>query len=800
MSEAVGGDCEPRVPGVNPGKDDTDLLAGVRVLEVSRTIAGAYAGKLFTDVGAEVVLAEPPGGHPMRERDHRADGDPPLFAFLAGGKSATTRPWTQLAGDADIVIVESADAPDRSLLATLAEDRIVVAITPWGLTGPYAESNRPFTELTLEAEAGSLGYRGDATSYPVKLGGSENLWVAGTFAATAGLAALAGLERTSCGELVDVSLLEVTTYAATMFADVAATLGDPSRRTATLRRRLVPSVEPAADGWVGFNLASAQNLEDFLVLIDKPDWLADEELRTYEGRYRRSTEFLAAVHAWTTPRTVAEIVEAAGLFRIPCSPVHNAATILDDPQVRSRGFYVDDVQRRFRQPAVPFLFDGHRPPSASAAARPSGDAHVAPCSTSAPQPESPIADGALPFAGLRVVDFGNWWVGSLVGATLGSLGADVIKIESTRRVDGARMLGGTITSDPLWWEYGWVNLAANHNKRDVTLDFTQPEGRDLIESLIAGADVLLENYAPRVFDNAGLDWQRVSAINPRIVMLRMPAFGLTGPRRDMVGYAQTVEQYSGMCWRTGYPDKPPLNPGGPADPMAGSNATFALVAALRQRKRTGRGMLVEAPLVEAALTMTAEQVVEWTANQTLLEREGNKTKPHAPQGVYAGSGTEQWLAVSVISDEQWQALTDYTGIDRWHDPQLRTTAGRWAQRERLDAELGGWMQTRHAGATADDLVALGIPAAHVVDPRRVHEQTQIAARGYFEDVDHPQHGRIPLPVLPFRYASVDRWSVLPPPTLGQHNLEVLEKELGLSPQRIEQLADRGVIGCRPAGL
>ena len=785
---------------LNPAVNDTGLLAGLRVLEVSRTIAGAYAGKLFADVGADVVLAEPAGGHPLREDDQRGDSDAPLFAFLAAGKAATTRDWVELAAEADVLIVETADLPDRGLLHRLAERAVVVAITPWGLTGPYAESPRPWTEFIVQAEAGSLSGRGEPTSYPLAAGGAETLWVAGSFAATAGLGAVVGMVRDGRGELVDVSLLEVTTYAATMFADVAATISGASHEPTVLRRRLVPSVEPASDGWVGFNLASAQNLEDFLVLIDRPDWLADEDIKTHAGRYRRSAEFSAAVHAWTIQRTVAEIVESAALFRIPCSPVHNAATILDDPQVTARGFYVEDASRRFRQPSVPFVFDGVRPASARPVPEPRDDARftprIAPAASTAPGQfvESP------PLAGLRVIDFGNWWVGSLVGTILGSLGADVIKIESTRRVDGARMLGGTITHDELWWEYGWIYLGANHNKRAVTLDFSTPQGRELIEHLIADADVVLENYAPRVLDNARLDWPGVQALNPTIVMLRMPAFGLSGPNRDMVGYAQTVEQYSGMCWRTGYPDGPPVNPSGPADPMGGSNAAFALLAALQHRERTGRGMLVEAPLVEAALTMTAEQVGEWTAHRRLLERDGNHLRDHAPQGVYAGSGTEQWLAVSVVTDDQWRALVAYTGIPGWDDPALATPAGRWQRRYRLDADLSAWAADRDVAATAEQLVALGVPAAHVVDQRFVHEHPQIAARGYFEDIDHPVHGLIPLPVLPFRYGRIGRWSHQAPPTVGQHNIEVLEKELGLSRAYVEQLANDGLIGCRPAGL
>lgn len=780
---------------------ENELLSGIRVLEASRTVAGAYAGKLFSDLGAEVLVTEPRDGHPLRGRgEHSGPHDSPFFSYLMAGKSITTRTWRDVAVDADVLIVESEVLPDRAQLNQLAETHVVVAITPWGLTGPWAESGRPWTDFTLQAEAGSLSNRGNPDSHPVALGGREHLWVAGSIAATAGLGALIGAEVSGRGELVDVSLLEATNYAATMFADVAATISGASPTPAVLRRVLLPSVEPAADGWVGFNLASAQNLEDFFVLIERPDWLADEEIKTYEGRYRRAGEFSEAVRAWTTQRTVAEIVEAAAMFRIPCSPVHNAETILRDEQVVDRQFYVRDATGSFFQPSTPFLFDGIRPTSARPAPGSPADIGFLP-RQAAPAADVPESVGSrLPLEGLRVIDFSNWWVGSLVGSILGSLGADVIKIESTRRVDGARMLGGTITDREDWWEYGWIYLGTNHNKRGVTLDLTQPEGRELIERLIADADVLLENYAPRVLDNAGLDWTGVRNLNPHMVMLRMPAFGLSGPRRDMVGYAQTVEQYSGMCWRTGYSGGAPLNPSGPADPMGGSNAAFALLAALRHRKRTGRGMLVEAPLVEAALTMTAEQVVESTANGSLLERDGNHAAGRAPQGVYAGSGTEQWLGISVVTDGQWRVLAAYTGIAGWDDPSLSTARGRWDQRERLDLDLQEWMSARDVSSTAHDLVSLGVPAAHVVDQRFAHKHPQIASRGYFEDIDHPARGVIPTPVMPFRFSSIARWSKIPPPTVGQHNEEVLIKDLGLSRKQIDHLVDRNLIGCRPAGL
>lgn len=774
--------------------ENEPILEGLRVLEVSHSIAGAYAGRMFADLGAEVLVSEPVGGHPLR-RGLNIDSTSPLFSFLMRGKIATTRLWSDVAVDADLILFESIGPPDTALLTRLSEDRAVVAITPWGLTGAWAEEDRPWTDFTIQAEAGSLSNRGVPESYPVGLGGYEHLWAAGSIAATAGMAAVLAADK-GRGELVDVSLLEATNYTATMFSTVAAAIAKTASDPTPVRRVLLPSVEKAADGWVGFNLASAQNLEDFLILIERAEWIDDKDWRTPESRYRRYDEFSAAVREWTTKRTVAEIVEQASLFRIPCAPVNNGQTILEDEHVLARRFYIRDATDSYTHPGTPMLFDGVRPEGPAAPLLSAANVGFAPRETRSQVCE---ATNSLPLQGLRVVDCGNWWVGSLVGTLLGSLGADVIKIESTRRVDGARMLGGTITDRENWWEYGWIHLATNHNKRGVTLDLTEAGGRELISRLIAKSDILLENFSPRVMENAGFTWEAVRNLNPGVLMLRMPAYGLSGPRRDMVGYAQTVEQYSGMCWRTGYPEGTPLNPSGPADPMGGFNAAFALLAALRRRTQTGRGMHIECPLAEAALVMASEQVLEFTAHGTLLGRDGNHRATGGPQGVYAGAGVEQWIAISVTTDAQWQALADLTQIPRWKDPTLETAENRWHRRTELDEDLIGWMYGRDVSSTVTALLEAGVPAAKAHDQRFSDRHPQIASRSYFETTEDPVRGAIPTPILPFTFSRVEAWSYLSPPTVGRDNVDVLSNDLGLSDEEIADLSTRGMIGDRPAG-
>lgn len=750
-------------------------LAGVKVVEWSASIAGAYAGRLLRDVGADVVTV---GGTSVGK-------SPELDTYLGFGKRTAAAELADLpalaaAEGADIVILELPDAPVDDLLRQFG-DAVVVAITPWGLDGPWAGSGRPWTEFTLQVEAGSMTLRGSMASYPIATGSSESLWVAGTMAAGAAAAALQG---GTAERLIDVSLLEVTVYATNLFQDVANTITKTPKDSPAYRIRLSPSVEPAKDGWVGFNLASAQNHQDFLVLIERPDWLADEQMSTFIGRYLRYDEWTTAVRAWSTQHTVAEIVELAGQFRIPCAPVHNGETVLADPQVAERGFYAP-LEGDLVAPRPPMLFDGVRPDRAPEVADPSPAV-------------DPSADA--PFAGLRVLDLGTWWVGAYVGSTLGAFGADVVKVESTRRIDGARTLGGVPQTTDHWWEMGNFYIGANFNKRNVSLDITQPEGKELLVRLIEQADVLIENYAPRVLESVGLDWDAVHAINPRLVMLRMPAFGLTGPRRDMVGYAQTVEQFSGLCWRTGYADGDPTNPQGPADPMGGANSFLALAAALRSARATGEGMLVEAPLAEGALVMSSEQVLRWSGRGELIGRQGNRAEDADLQGMFPVQGDDAWIGISVTDDAQWGALAEIVGARHWLDePELATREGRQARADELEKVVGAWTSEQEGAAAVDALVAAGVPAAVRQDCRFIHDHPHLAGRGAFEVAELPYAGEVPLPTLPFRRVDHPAWLTRTPPLLGEHNEEVLAGELGLGAAELAALAEKNVIGTAPSG-
>jgi crotonobetainyl-CoA:carnitine CoA-transferase CaiB-like acyl-CoA transferase len=412
-----------------------------------------------------------------------------------------------------------------------------------------------------------------------------------------------------------------------------------------------------------------------------------------------------------------------------------------------------------------------------------------------PQPRSG-RDG--PLADIRVVDFTAFWAGPAGTGMLAALGADVVKIESTARPDGMRFTSTRPPTVDQWWEWGPIFNAVNANKRSVTLDLNRTEGVELVLRLLAGADAALENFTPRVMENFGLSWDTVRAANPRLVMVRMPGFGLDGPWRDRTGFAQTMEQVSGMAAVTGFPDSPPLIPRGACDPMAGMHAVFALLAALRQRERDGQGRLVEVTMVEAALNAAAEAVVEYSASGRLLTRDGNRGPVASPQGVFRcedDGADERWVAVAVTDDGQWDSLAKLMDL---RGP--RPASGE-AGVDAVEQAMAAWCSGRSAAGVADDLLAAGVPAAVVMNPGDIDRLGAFEGRRFVETVDHPVVGSHPIPGVPFRFASRgDRpWFRTPAPTLGQHNEEVLCGELGLAPDALARLVAEDVVGRRPRG-
>lgn len=816
-------------PGPSP-------LDGYLVVDLSSGIAGAYCTRLLADGGATVVMVEPPEGDDLRRWTasgaQPGDGrDAPVFSYLAGGKQSVifgpdgeraAADLDELLGRAHAVVWSPGPtAGERSPAALLSDHPhlAVAAITPFGLDGPWRD--RPATEFTVQAWSGGivgLG-RGAPDRAPVYVGGQVGEWLSGAYAAIGVQAAWARARRTGAGQLIDLSMLEVaalclTYYPVTFFE----TLGRPWR---TERSLFQPGVAAAKDGLVALGCGTAQQWFDLCVMVGHPEWID----RTPPVRIGEQANRVAPqLREWIADHTVEEITGLAAAFRVPSAPVSSGKSIIALEHMRERGVFRPAPRGDFLQPAGPYrlLPDVLRParpaPQAgqhsgiwrdtAAGAPATGDVTTGDVTTGAattatgPEQAGPVDD--LPFAGLRVLDLTAFWAGPSATHILAMLGADVIHVESTTRPDGARMIAGIPVTKDQWWELCPIFRSLNTNKKSITVDFQTERGRELLRKLIAASDVIVENYTPRVLDQIGLDYERVRALRPDIVMVRMPGFGLTGPMRDNPAFGYVIEDAAGLTWMTGYPDDSPVEPYTLGDPNAGLHALNGLLLALEHRRRTGEGVLVEAAMVEAAIAVAAAQPIEYSAFGEVLQRDGNRGPLAAPQNLYLSADTDEfgrldaWVAVAVATDQQWVALAAALGHPAWaEDPQLSTAAGRRARHDDIDERLAAWCATRTRDAIVEALWAAGVPVAKVLQPHRQPELPQLQARGFFEVTEHPVGPPARQSTIPMRLSGgPDRFHRSHAPLLGEHNHEVLG-ELGLDAAEIAELEAEGIIGRAP---
>ena len=314
--------------------------------------------------------------------------------------------------------------------------------------------------------------------------------------------------------------------------------------------------------------------------------------------------------------------------------------------------------------------------------------------------------------------------------------------------------------------------------------------------------MLIDNFSPRVLEQWDLDQTVLLQRNPELVVLRAPAYGITGPWRERLAYAPTIEAQAGLAWITGFPDRGPEPPSGVADAMGGAHATVALLLALEFRRRTGRGMFLECPMIGASLNLAAEQVVEYSAHGHLLERRGNRSATCVPQGVYRTADTDaagrcdRWVAISVADNEQWRSLCRVVDVPAWaDDPALADVDGRRRVEDRIDDHLAAWCATRSTHAIVQALSNASVPTEPVIPAHEHHRLEQVVWRKLFEPVEHPVTGTIDFIGAPFRHTNGPHvHNRTPAPLLGQHNREILVRILGLTDAEVDALEADGVIG------
>lgn len=807
----------------------TTPFQDLRVLDLSTEIAGPFATRLLADLGATILKLESPAGDPLRRMKTSAvmgqsaplapGVDGALFQWLNASKKSVVldletdggrASLRELYADVDVVLesfapgwLESVDL-GLSAIQRANPSASLVSISAFGQDGPWR--HRPATDFTLQAESGSFSGRGYPDLGPVAAGGRLGEFSTGTFAAVATLATWWVGRSRGRGQHADVSMLETMLLCFQPYQYIQGQMQPGELMPAMVE---VPSIEPTRDGMVGFSTQTSQQWHDLCVMIGRPEWVADESLCLGYQRFLRREELLPLIQQWTRAHTVDEVVALSEKLRIPVAPIGNGETVLRTDHMLERHFYRDHPAG-FKVPGVPFKLEKGETVPLSASPGLGADTEEVLASIGKRRASrvraNDTAASAKPLAGIKVVDFTAFWAGPFATSVLASLGADVIKVESIQRPDGMRFASGFIPEDGVVWEWAPVFHGANSGKQAITLNLDTPEGLELARGLVRDADVVIENFSPRVMERFGFDREGIRALNPEAVLVRMPAFGLTGPWRDRVGFAMTIEQASGLAWVTGFPEREPVVPRGVCDPVGGMTAIFALLAALEMRERGEGGQQVEVALLEVGLTLAGEQAVEQSAYGVRLDRQGNSGPIAAPQGVYPCRDARNpdaagWVAIAVENDEQWSALVHAMGEPAWAlRSDFASEAGRRAAPAEIDRGLAAYTTGREASALADEMTAIGVPAGWLHNTRNVLPgHGQLDARGFLEFLDHPYAGRIGYPKFSVRFDGEYAERTLPP-LLGEHNEAVLGERLGVSPDEIEALRAKQVIGTRPSFL
>ena len=799
-----------------------------QVVDISAGIPGAYATKVLADAGARVVKFESPDGDPLRRWAAGGHVVPEgemgaLFSFLSCSKESVVVDVTsepdlararQMVSRADLIVwspegpLAGVDDFDPVALRKHAPTATVVAITPFGLSGPW--SDLPASELTLQAWTGAAG-RGLPSEPPRTIGGYLGEWIGGVFAAVGGALSRLRPDSPHSGEIVDIALLETLAFCQwnheVTFYEMASRPWHPHRTVN------VPDIEPTKDGFVGFMVVTAQMWQDFCCMINHPEWLEDESLYTYKARFARRDELVKGIREWTSQKTTSEILEIAGAFRVPAAPLGDGASIPLTEHFLAEGLFVKNPGSGFLQPAVPYRL-GSNVPTAPLRPAPRLGEHNAEDDAAGAGASAAVAPslrgqgGApsrdLPLAGLRVADFTSFWAGPLVSQALAMFGAEVIHIESPGHPDGFRGHTTKTDRDDLWWEWTPPFHASNTNKLGLTLDMTRPECREIAAQLISKSDIVIDNFSPRVMEQWGFGYDEVKRLREDIIMLRMPAFGLTGPWRNRNGFGPTMEQASGMSFLTGFPDGSPTSLLGPCDPIAGAHALFSLLLAIQHRRETGEGMLVEAIMVASALNVAAEQVITHSAYGTVLTRTGNKGYRPGFQNLFAcadrePNGDVRWVAIAASTERQIAALmTAVRGSASMED--ARSALRSPADLDQFDSQVSEWCALRTSSEIITALWPAGVTVAKVLLPHELREIEQLQYRRFFERVDHPITGVDTIARLPMRLSrGPDVFHRIPAPTLGEHNRKILSELLDIPVHEIEQLESDHSIGTRIVG-
>lgn len=796
------------------------MLSDYRILDLTDD-RGHLAGLLLAQLGAEVILVEPPDGHRTRHRGPYVDGvaDPDgaieFLAFNRGKRSVVVDDHDELlalAATADAVIECGAIDVDVAAMAAANPHLVTASISAFGRSGPKAEW--PATDLTVVAASGTMSITGDRDRPPVRIGPPQAWLNAAADTAGAVLIALHERRRSGLGQHIDTSAQQSFADCSQfqlMSALVDAPIPQRLPGAVQLGDFLIPWVYECADGHVTITflfgpmmapftsrLVAWMHTEGFVddVLRDK-DW-ADFGLAVFEGRESIDVfdDAIKALQAFALTKTKAELLARALDVNLLIAPITTTADVMALEQLADRRYW-ETVEvngsggpRAVRFPGTIAKFSSTPRPPLAPAPTLGADTVAVGDERRRPIVEPTGHRPTLPLEGLKIVDF--MWAMAGPGTTrvLADHGATVVKIESESKPDVLRAV------NPFIGEAGGQENALqfhslNAGKMDLTLDMGVAESHDVVMDLVRWADVLTESFSPRAMTNWGLGYEDLRKVNPRLVMFSSCLMGQTGPMRHYAGFGTMAAAIAGFYPVTGWPDRIPAGPfTAYTDYVSPRLSVAAILAALEERERSGVGQHIDFAQLEGALHFLAPQLLDEEINGRTAGRHGNADAVMAPHAVYPGAGDDRWLAIACETDDQWRSLASIIGAERLAGLSVDE---RRARAEELDELIAEWTEALDPPEAQDRLRRAGIAAHMVNNAADTVVDEQLRHRRHYLQVPHPNHGLTWVENGNYTLSRTPSRVEWGGPTFGQHNMEVLEGLLGYDGDRIAELVIAGAI-------
>lgn len=765
----------------------------------------ALTGRVFADFGAAVTRVVVRRGEATPQEAESAITRDDIERLALGRGKETLVVDDAVHADRARLLAAIADCDiliDNGSLAAINDPRfatmalreahpalILLQISDFGEVSPL--NGWRATDPVLHALSGGLSRSGRPGQPPVMPPAAIATACAAIHAAFVALLAFAERLESGRGDVLDFSALDGVAQALDPGFGVNGSAAAGIRASELPRGR--PDVHnqypiiPCADGHVRLCVLSPRQWQAMFRWMGEPAEFADPSFALLRTRFN-SRSLVPAITRFFADKTRAELEEQGQANGVPTAALQSAEEAIGSAQNRSRKLY--ETHRLggvdFRLPRPPVEVDGARLPIAE----PDGDKEKARRALFKAGSGSPRTPAAGPLQGLRVIDMGVIVVGAETGRLLADAGADVIKIENPAFPDGVRQTEDGSLMSPSF-------AAGGRNKRGLSLNLRDPEGKALFLDLVAQADVLLSNFKPGTLETLGFDDATLNAVNPGLVSVQSSAFGASGPRSRQLGYGPLVRAATGLSGLWCSPD----DPGSFSDAMtvypdhvAGRLGALSALALLIRRRATGAGGRAAIAQAEVILDHLG---VDMAAASLRAQGQNVEETFDTPWGVYrCGGGDDEWCVVTVENDSQWSTLAGLIGLDR--RPDLASRADRAKNRLDIEGALAAWLGDRSARDAMEQLQTQGIPAGAMLRVADMPGFPHFAARGFFREISHPV---ISMPFLvearPVRAHTLPDPDQSPAPLVGQDSGAILSDWLGLSSTEIERLIAREIVGSVP---